>query len=130
MKQLSKIQGVITLIFCLFITISSFAQDGEVNVVGKLKSLTKKGDYAILEVRLNNEDEFRTTDGSTSSLARLAVFTGNNNGAEVISKGFEGMNSIVGVLNQLKANGWRLVDVYSMKGESLIITHYVIERRK
>jgi hypothetical protein len=98
--------------------------------VSKLKSLTKKGDYAILEMRLNNEDEFRTTDGSTSSLARLAVFTGNNNGAEVISKGFEGMNSIVAILNKLKTNGWRIVDVYSMKGESLIITHYLIERKK
>jgi hypothetical protein len=130
MKQFAKIQSVITIIFCLFITVSSFAQDGEVNIVGKLKSLTKKGDYAILEVRLNNEDEFRTTDGSTSSLARLAIFTGNNNGAEVISKGFDGMNSIVLVLNKLKANGWRLIDVYSLKGESLIITHYIIERKK
>lgn len=130
MKQFSKLQTVITIIFCLFITVSSFAQDSEVNIVGKLKSLTKKGDYVILEVRLNNEDEFRTTDGSTSSLARLAVFTGNNNGAEVISKGFDGMNSIVLVLNKLKANGWRLVDVYSLKGESLIITHYIIERKK
>ena len=130
MKQFSIIQSVIAIIFCLFFTLSSFAQDGEVDVAGKLKSLTKKGDYAILEMRLNNEDEFRTTDGSTSSLARLAVFTGNNTGAEVISKGFDGMNSIVLVLNKLKANGWRLVDVYSLKGESLIITHYVIERKK
>jgi hypothetical protein len=130
MKQFSIIQSVIAIIFCLFITVSSFAQDGEVNIVGKLKSLTKKGDYAILEVRLNNEDEFRTTDGSTSSLARLAVFTGNNDGAEVISKGFDGMNSIVLVLNKLKSNGWRLIDVYSLKGESLIITHYIIERKK
>lgn len=128
--QFFKIKSIIILIFCAFTSIASFAQDNEVNIVSKLKSLTKKGDYAILEVRLNNEDEFRTTDGSTSSLARLAVFTGNNNGAEVISKGFNGMNSIVSVLNTLKSNGWRLVDVYSLKGESLIITHYVIERKK
>ncbi|TXB67185.1 hypothetical protein FRY74_03090 [Vicingus serpentipes] len=130
MMQFFKIKSIIILIFCAFTSIASFAQDNEVNIVSKLKSLTKKGDYAILEVRLNNEDEFRTTDGSTSSLARLAVFTGNNNGAEVISKGFNGMNSIVSVLNTLKSNGWRLVDVYSLKGESLIITHYVIERKK
>ena len=130
MMQFFKIKSIIILIFCAFTSIASFAKDNEVNIVSKLKSLTKKGDYAILEVRLNNEDEFRTTDGSTSSLARLAVFTGNNNGAEVISKGFNGMNSIVSVLNTLKSNGWRLVDVYSLKGESLIITHYVIERKK
>lgn len=120
----------ISFLFCLIIPVAFFAQDGNGDIVGKLKSLTKKGDYAILEVRLNNEDEFRTTDGSTSSLARLAVFTGNNNGAEVVSKGFDGMNSIVLVLNKLKENGWRLVEVYSIKGESLIITHYVIERKK
>jgi hypothetical protein len=125
-----KISSLFFVIFCALITVSSYAQEGETGIVSKLKSLTKKGDYAILEMRLNNEDEFRTTDGSTSSLARLAVFTGNNNGAEVISKGFEGMNSIVAILNKLKTNGWRIVDVYSMKGESLIITHYLIERKK
>lgn len=130
MVKMNKIKAVLIAIVCVLISISSYGQEGDVNIVGRLKSLTKKGDYAILEVRLNNEDEFRTTDGSTSSLARLAVFTGNNDGAEVISKGFAGMNSIVSVLNKLKANGWRLVDVYPIKGESLIITHYVIERKK
>ena len=90
----------------------------------------KKGDYAILEMRLNNEDEFRTIEGGSSSLARLAVFTGNNNGAEVISKGFDGLNSIISILNQLKSSGWKVIDVYSIKGESLIITHYLIERKK
>lgn len=130
MVKMNKIKAVLITIVCVLISISSYAQEEDVNIVGRLKSLTKKGDYAILEVRLNNEDEFRTTDGSTSSLARLAVFTGNNDGAEVISKGFAGMNSIVSVLNKLKANGWRLVDVYPIKGESLIITHYVIERKK
>ena len=130
MVKMNKMKAVFITITCVLISISSFAQEEDVNIVGRLKSLTKKGDYAILEVRLNNEDEFRTTDGSTSSLARLAIFTGNNNGAEVISKGFAGMNSIVSVLNKLKANGWRLIDVYPIKGESLIITHYVIERKK
>ena len=130
MKKISKIGFLVITVFCLLASVNTFAQGEKVNVVSKLKSLTKKGDYAILEMRLNNEDEFRTIDGSTSSLARLAVFTGNNNGTEVISKGFEGMNEIVSVLNDLKANGWRLVDVYSLKGESLIITHYLIERRK
>lgn len=100
------------------------------NVVGKLKSLTKKGDYAVLEVRLNNEDEFRTIEGGSSSLARLALFTGNNEGAELLSKGFDGMNAIVAILNDLKANGFHLVDINTIKGESLIITHYIIERKK
>jgi len=130
MMKFSKVGCVIVAVLCMLISTTSFAQNEKVNVVSKLKSLTKKGDYAILEMRLNNEDEFRTIDGSTSSLARLAVFTGNNNGAEVISKGFEGMNEIVSVLNDLKSNGWRIIDVYSIKGESLIITHYIIERRK
>lgn len=119
------------LIFGLFLFITPCLKAQEpINVVGKLKSLTKKGDYAILEVRLNNEDEFRTTDGSSSSLARLSLFTGNNEGAELLTKGFEGMNAIISILNDLKSNGFTLVDVYSIKGESLIITHYVIERKK
>lgn len=120
--------------FLLILSLSLFsfnlvAQDGS-NLVSKLKSLTQKGDYIILELRLNNEDEFRTIEGSSSSLARVAIYTGNNQGTEVISKGFEGVNSIIVTLNQLKHNGWRLVEVYPIKGESLIITHYILERKK
>lgn len=128
MKKTNQLKTLfILLAICLTATIN--AQE-PVNIVSKLKSLTKKGDYAILEMRLNNEDEFRTIEGSTSSLARLSIFTGNNNGTEILSKGFDGMNSIITILNDLKSNGWKLVDVYSLKGESLIITHYLIERRK
>lgn len=119
----------VLLILSVF-TNSALAQEPTLNLVSKLKSLTKKGDYAIIEMRLNNEDEFRTIEGSSSSLARLSIFTGNNNGTEILSKGFEGVNAIITILNDLKSNGWRLVDVYSLKGESLIITHYVIERKK
>jgi len=115
--------------FFLMIIPSLYAQE-PLNVVGKLKSLTKKGDYSILEVRLNNEDEFRTIEGSNSSLARLALYTGNNEGTELLSKGFDGMNSIVSILNDLKSNGFQVVNIYSIKGESLIITHYLIERKK
>jgi len=128
MKKTNKIKTLfVLLMICVSATIN--AQE-PVNIVSKLKSLTEKGDYAILEMRLNNEDEFRTIEGSTSSLARLSIFTGNNNGTEILSKGFDGMNSIITILNDLKSNGWKLVDVYSLKGESLIITHYLIERRK
>jgi len=96
----------------------------------KLKTLTKKGDYVILEVRLNNEDEFRTIEGSETSLTRISIFTGTNGGSEIIRKGFDGINTIVFILNDLKTNGWILNNVYSIKGESLIITHYVLERKK
>ena len=120
---------LISFLFLICFAFSLSAQDN-VNLVSKLKSLTKKGDYVILELRLNQEDEFRTIEGSSSSLARIAIFTGNNQGTEVVSKGFEGINSIIEILNNLKKNGWRLVQVYPIKGESLIITHYVLERKK
>lgn len=124
------IYRIVLLIILMSTSSIVFSQDSNGNIVSKLKSLTKKGDYAILEMRLNNEDEFRTIEGGSSSLARLAVFTGNNNGAEVISKGFDGLNSIISILNKLKSSGWKVIDVYSIKGESLIITHYLIERKK
>ncbi len=127
---MKKIISSIVLIGFFIVTTSNLLAQEPINVVGKLKSLIKKGDYAILEVRLNNEDEFRTIEGSNSSLARLALFTGNNEGTELILKGFEGMNSIVSILNDLKANGFHLLNVYTIKGESLIITHYIIERKK
>ena len=101
-----------------------------VGLANKLKAHTKKGDYIVLELRLNKEDEFRTMEGGKSSLARIAVYTGENEGAELVVKGFEGMNSVLKVLNDLKRNDFRLMDVYSIKGESLIITHYVLEREK
>lgn len=121
---------IFVILVVLFSTTLVFAQDKGPDIVSKLKSLTNKGDYVILEVRLNNEDEFRTIEGGSSSLARMAIFTGNNQGTEVMSKGFDGVNSIINTLNKLKHNGWRLVDVYPIKGESLIITHYVLERKK
>lgn len=127
---MKKVISSILLIGFFIVSLPNLHAQEPINVVGKLKSLTKKGDYAILEVRLNNEDEFRTIEGSNSSLARLSLFTGNNEGAELLVKGFEGMNSIVSILNDLKANGFNLLNVYTIKGESLIITHYIIERKK
>jgi hypothetical protein len=120
---------LIPFIFLISFALNLNAQDN-VNLASKLKTLTSKGDYIVLELRLNKEDEFRTMEGSSSSLARIAVYTGNNQGAEVVSKGFEGMNAIVTVLKDLKKNGWRLVETYPIKGESLIITHYILERKK
>ena len=119
----------LTLIFLISFAGIAICQENT-NLSTKLKSLTQKGDYVILELRLNNEDEFRTIEGSSSSLARIAIFTGNNQGTEVLSKGYEGVNAIVNILNDLKRNGWILSQSYSIKGESLIITHYVLERKK
>ena len=122
-----------SVIVLLAISFSSFSQtqtDDGGRLSETLKKSTKKGDYAILEMRLNKEDEFRTKEGGSSSLARLAIFTGNNDGEVMLLKGFDGMNSVVTVLNNLKRNGWKLIDVYTFKGESLILTHYIIERRK
>lgn len=121
-KQLFLIIAII-----LTSTVSLVAQQ---SLSEKLKNSTKKGDYIILELRLNNEDEFRTIEGGESSLTRISIFTGKNNGTELIRKGFDGINSIVLLLNELKFNGWELKEVYSLKGESLIITHYVLERKK
>ncbi|MFB0925734.1 MAG: hypothetical protein QMB65_10735, partial [Vicingaceae bacterium] len=87
-------------------------------------------DYVVLELRLNKEDEFRTMEGGKSSLARIAIYTGDNQGSEMVSKGFEGMNAVVAVLNDLKQNGWRLIESYPIIGESLLITHYILERRR
>lgn len=127
---MNRIISTTVFFICILISGLSLHAQEPLNVVGKLKSLTKKGDYAVLEVRLNNEDEFRTIEGGSSSLARLALFTGNNEGAELLSKGFDGMNAIVSILNDLKSNGFHLVDINTIKGESLIITHYIIERKK
>ncbi len=118
-----------TLFLFIFISSIAFSQEKQ-SLVDKLKASTKKGDYIILEVRLNSEDEFRTIEGGSSSLARIAVFTGGNQGDEIVTKGFEGMNTVVLTLNKLKKSGWRLVDSYPIKGQSLIITHYILERKK
>ncbi|PCI97447.1 MAG: hypothetical protein COB15_07735 [Flavobacteriales bacterium] len=120
---------LLSIVFLVSLAFSLSAQDNA-DLASKLKTITKKGDYIILELRLNKEDEFRTMEGGKSSLARIAVYTGSNEGAELVSKGFEGMNSVVTVLNNLKQNGWRLLETYPIKGESLILTHYILERRK
>ncbi|KJS05219.1 MAG: hypothetical protein VR77_09205 [Flavobacteriales bacterium BRH_c54] len=120
---------VVLLVLILGLTSTIVAQQTQ-SASKKINTITKKGDYAILELRLNNEDEFRTIEGSETSLTRISIFTGKNQGAEVIRKGFEGMNTVVEILNDLKSNGWLLEQVYSMKGESLIITHYLLVRKK
>ena len=122
-------KGFVSVLFLICLAFNLSAQD-QVGLANKLKGLTKKGDYVVLELRLNKENEFRTMEGGKSSLARIALYTGGNNGEEIISKGFEGMNAVVKVLNELRQNGWILIDSYPMKGESLLLTHYILERKK
>lgn len=117
------------LLFTL-LTLSIIGYTQHDSLVSILKNNTTKGDYVIIEMRLNLEDEFRTLEGSSSSLARVAIYTGNNQNKELFSKGFNGMNYIVNILNHLKKNGWRLVNTYQIKGESIINIHYIIERKK
>lgn len=101
------------------------------NSIEDLSKDVKKGEYAILEIRLNMEDEFRTVEGrDTEGLARVALFTGDNNKHEVLSKGFTGYNKVVSYLNEMKNNGWVLEDTYTLEGSSLIITHYVFKKKK
>ena len=122
-------KGLVTVFFLVCLAFSVSAQD-QVSLSKQLKEITEKGDYIVFELRLNKEDEFRTMEGGKSSLARIAIYTGTNDGKEVVSKGFDGMNAVVKVLNELKQNGWILVESYPIKGESLLLTHYILERKK
>lgn len=118
-----------TLLTTLFISAASFAF-GQ-NTITELSKEVEKGSYGILEVRLNMEDEFRTVEGrDTEGLARVALFLGNNNEKAILSKGFTGYNKVVDYINEMKDNGWILEDTYSLKGSSLLITHYVFVKKK
>lgn len=111
----------------LFSTLSFCSQ----NSIKSLSQQTSKGDYAVLEVRLNMEDEFRTVEGrDNEGLSRIALFTGTNKDKEILNKGFNGFNDVVKYLNEMKQNGWILIETYTIKGNSLIITHYVFEKKK
>ena len=80
---------VFSILVCLFLSIGAFSQNvSKLDLSSQLKLTTQKGDYVILEMRLNKEDEFRTMEGGSSSLARLAIYSGKNKGEELISKGF------------------------------------------
>lgn len=113
---------------CCLLTIGSIWGQNSITEISKE---VKKGDYGILEVRLNMEDEFRTLEGrDTEGMSRVALYVGNNQNKEVIFKGFHGYNEIVKYLNEMEANQWILEDVYTLEGNSLIVTHYVFRKRK
>lgn len=118
---------IILLITTLFCNLFSFAQ----NSIENLSIDIPKGEYSILEVRLNMEDEFRTLEGRDSQgLARISLYTGKNMNSQVLTKGFEGFNSVVTAINEMKKNGWKMNESYVIRGNSLIITHYVFEKVK
>ena len=101
------------------------------NRIEELSKESKKNDYAILEVRLNMEDEFRTLEGrDTQGMSRVALYTGKNKDKELLNKGFLGYNQVVEYLNEMKDNGWILEDTYSITGSFLIINHYVFRKKK
>lgn len=111
----------------LFIAGLTFGQ----NSIKGLSQEVEKGSYAILEVRLNMEDEFRTVEGrDTEGLARIALFTGDNDDRQILFKGFNGYNKVVAYLNEMKDNGWVLEETYTIPGSALIITHYVFVKKK
>ena len=91
----------------------------------------EKGQYGIVEVRLNMEDEFRTLEGRDSKgLARISFFTGKGEDKCLLSKGFRGVDHVVIILNEMNENGWKLVSTYPIRGTSLLITHYVFVKVK
>lgn len=121
---------MIKTIYTLFLLLIAGFTFGQ-NSIEDLSKDIKKGEYAILEVRLNMEDEFRTVEGrDTEGLARVALFVGDNHKHEVLSKGFTGYNAVVSYLNEMKDNGWLLEDTYTIEGSSLIIMHYVFKKKK
>ncbi len=123
--KLNKI--IFTLTICLLSLATNFAQ----NRIEELSETAKKNDYAILEVRLNMEDEFRTLEGrDTQGMSRIALYTGLNKDQELLNKGFLGYNQVVQYLNEMKNNGWILEDTYSITGSFLILNHYVFRKKK
>jgi hypothetical protein len=117
---------LITLTFTLFSAIG-FSQ----NTVKELSVGIEKGQYGIIEVRLNMEDEFRTLEGRDSKgLARISFFTGKGDDKCLLSKGFQGFDQVVIILNEMSENGWELISNYPIRGSSLLITHYLFEKIK
>lgn len=112
----------------IILTITGYAQQSKFS---DAIASCKKGEYVIMEVRMQLEDEFQTIEGNESaSLSRVAIFTGENNGNELLSRGFNGYNQVVQYLNELENFGFFLVQTYPIKGNSLMITHYVFRKGK
>lgn len=112
-------------------TLGVLTMSAQNNSIASVVDGLEKGSYVILEVRMQLEDEFQTVEGNESAnLSRIAVFTGKNKDKEVLSKGFNGYNQVVQYLNEMKESGFKLEETYPMKGNSLLITHYVFQKIK
>ena len=124
MKEINRALITIAITLC---SIIGFSQ----NTVKELSDGIEKGQYGIVEVRLNMEDEFRTLEGRDSKgLARISFFTGKGEDKCLLSKGFRGVDHVVIILNEMNENGWKLVSTYPIRGTSLLITHYVFVKVK
>lgn len=124
MKEINKTLITIAITLC---SVIGFSQ----NTVKELSDGIEKGQYGIVEVRLNMEDEFRTLEGRDSKgLARISFFTGKGEDKCLLSKGFKGVDHVVIILNEMNENGWKLVSTYPIRGTSLLITHYVFVKVK
>lgn len=118
------------LVITIAIAVCSFVGHSQ-NTVKELSIGIEKGQYGIIEVRLNMEDEFRTLEGRDSKgLARISFFTGKGDDKYLLSKGFKGWDYVVIILNKMTENGWKLISTYPIRGSSLLITHYVFEKVK
>lgn len=105
-----------------------FSQSQELN--NALEEVNK-GEYVILEVRMQLEDVFQTLEGNESAnLSRIAIFTGKNKDREIVVRGFEGFNQVVKYFNEIEQMGFDLKSSYPIKGNSLLITHYVFRKIK
>jgi len=124
MKEINNSLITIAITLC---SVIGFSQ----NTVKELSDGIEKGQYGIVEVRLNMEDEFRTLEGRDSKgLARISFFTGKGEDKCLLSKGFKGVDHVVIILNEMNKNGWKLVSTYPIRGSSLLITHYVFVKVK
>ena len=124
MKEINR--ALITIAITLY-SVIGFSQ----NTVKELSAGIEKGQYGIVEVRLNMEDEFRTLEGRDSKgLARISFFTGKEDDKSLLSKGFKGFDHVIIILNEMSENGWKLINTYPIRGSSLLITHYVFVKVK
>jgi len=126
--QMEKPMRFTLIFYSIIFTLTGFSQQTKLT---DAISKCKKGEYVIMEVRMQLEDEFQTIEGNeAANLSRVAIFTGKNKNNELLSRGFSGYNQVVQYLNQIENFGFVLNQTYSIKGNSLLITHYVFRKQK
>ena len=127
---MEKLKYTLLALFLFLISYTSNYGQESPTITSVVENL-EKGSYVILEVRMQLEDEFQTVEGNQSAnLSRIAIFTGKNKDKEILTKGFTGYNQVVLSLNELEEAGFVLQETYPIKGNSLLITHYVFRKGK